>query len=76
MSKKQELIDFIMSLTDEEVNKLSTRLDYLKSFTDDDVKKLETVKPTAPKPTISTREPSLPFQRKSETTMPFQKVKR
>lgn len=76
MSERQKLIDFVMSLTDEQVDKLTTRLDYLKSFTDEDVKKLETVKPTAPKPTISTREPSLPFQRKAETTTPFQKIKR
>ncbi|MBQ7973530.1 MAG: hypothetical protein IJ295_01065 [Clostridia bacterium] len=70
-SKRDELIAFVQSLTDEQIEKLASRLDYLKSFTDEDIKKLETVKP--PKPHVVASETPLPFQKKSETAMPFQR---
>lgn len=70
-SKRDELIAFVQSLTDEQIEKLASRLDYLKSFTDEDIKKLETVKP--PKPHVVAHEAPLPFQKKSETATPFQR---
>lgn len=64
--ERQEMIDYINSLSDEQFHELVARFRSMKTAD----------KPTTPKPTISTREPSLPFQRKSETSTPFQKIKR
>lgn len=80
MSKKQELIDFILSLDEEQVAKLVSRLDYLKSFTDEDIKKLETVKPNPEPPKRQSNrivtETPLPFQKRGDGVSPFQKMKR